>query len=155
MYTLDAILAGDGRTFVDAAAHLALPSLVLTLFTVGLLTRFSRMSFLEVLDQDYVRAAQAKGLPGRTVLVRYVLRAAAVPILTMVGLAFGSLLSGTVLVESIFAWPGLGSYAYQSASRLDLLAVMGVGLFVGVVYLSINLVVDILYGFIDPRVKVG
>jgi len=155
MYTVDALLAGDWRTFVDAAAHLALPSLVLTLWAVGLLTRFSRMSFLEVLDKDFVRAAHAKGLPGRTVFFRYVLRAAAIPILTMVGLAFGSLLSGTVLVESIFAWPGLGSYAYQASSKLDLLAVMGVGLFVGVVYLGINLVVDILYGFIDPRVKVG
>ncbi|MCL2737012.1 MAG: ABC transporter permease [Propionibacteriaceae bacterium] len=155
MYTLDALLAGQGETFVDAAAHLALPSLVLTLYTVGLLTRFSRMSFLEVLDKDFVRAARAKGLPGHTVFFRYVLRAAAIPILTMVGLAFGSLLSGTVLVESIFSWPGLGSYAYQAASKLDLLAVMGVGLFVGVVYLGINLVVDVLYGFIDPRVKVG
>lgn len=155
MYTVDSVLAGDMRTFVDAAAHLALPSLVLTFFTVGLLTRFSRMALLEVLDKDFVRAAQAKGLPARTVFVRYVLRAAAVPILTMVGLAFGSLLSGTVLVESIFSWPGLGSYAYQSASKLDLLAVMGVGLFVGVVYLTINLIIDIAYGFIDPRVKVG
>ncbi|MCL2471577.1 MAG: ABC transporter permease, partial [Propionibacteriaceae bacterium] len=154
MYTVDALLAGDGRTFVDAAAHLALPSLVLTLYTVGLLTRFTRMAFLEVLDKDFVRAAQAKGLPGHTVFFRYVLRAASVPILTMVGLAFGSLLSGTVLVESIFSWPGLGSYAYKAASKLDLLAVMGVGLFVGVIYLGINLVVDILYGFIDPRVKV-
>lgn len=155
LYTVDALLAGDGRTFVDAAGHLALPVLVLTLFTVGMLTRFSRMSFLEVLDQDYVRAARAKGLPGSTVFFRYVLRGAAIPILTMVGLAFGSLLSGTVLVESIFGWPGLGSYAYRAASRLDLLAVMGVGLFVGVVYLGINLLVDILYGLIDPRVKAG
>jgi peptide/nickel transport system permease protein len=155
MYTLDALLAGQGRTFVDAAAHLALPSLVLTLYTVGLLTRFSRTSFLEVLNRDYIKAAKAKGLPGHTVFFRYVLRAAAIPILTIVGLAFGSLLSGTVLVESIFGWPGLGSYAYQASSKLDLLAVMGVGLFVGVVYLAINLIVDILYGVIDPRVKVG
>ncbi|MDR1712462.1 MAG: ABC transporter permease [Propionibacteriaceae bacterium] len=155
MYTVDALLAGDLRAFVDAAAHLSLPTLVLTLYTIGLLTRFSRTSFLEVLDSVYVRAAKAKGLPGRTVFFKYVLRAAAIPILTVVGLAFGSLLSGTVLVESIFSWPGLGSYAYQSASNLDLLAVMGVGLFVGVVYLSINLAIDIAYGFIDPRVRVG
>ncbi|MDR1633325.1 MAG: ABC transporter permease [Bifidobacteriaceae bacterium] len=155
MYTVDSLLAGQWRTFVDASAHLALPTLVLTLYTIGLLTRFSRTSILEVLDQDYVRAAKAKGLPGRTVFLRYVLRGAAVPILTVVGLAFGSLLSGTVLVESIFGWPGLGSYAYQAASKLDLLAVMGVGLFVGLVYLIINLIVDLSYGFIDPRVRVG
>jgi peptide/nickel transport system permease protein len=102
-----------------------------------------------------VRSARAKGLPGRTVLLRYVLRAAMVPILTVVGLAFGALLSGTVLVEQVFSWPGVGSYAYQAASHLDLPAVMGVGLFVGVVYLVINLVVDVLYGAIDPRVRVS
>jgi peptide/nickel transport system permease protein len=155
LYTVDSLLAGQWQTFVDAVAHLALPTLVLTLYTVGLLTRFSRTAFLEVLQKDFVRAAKAKGLPGRTVFFRYVLRAAAIPILTIVGLAFGSLLSGTVLVESIFGWPGLGSYAYKASSSLDLLAVMGVGLFVGLVYVCINLVVDVLYGFIDPRVKVG
>jgi peptide/nickel transport system permease protein len=129
--------------------------MVLTLYTVGLLTRFSRTSILEVLDQDYIRAAKAKGLPGFTVFRTYVLRAAAIPILTVLGLAFGSLLSGTVLVERIFAWPGLGTYAYNAASKLDLLGVMGVGLVVGVVYLTLNLVIDLLYGFIDPRVRIG
>jgi peptide/nickel transport system permease protein len=154
LYTVDALLAGEWETFADAAAHLMLPTLVLTLYTVGLLTRFTRSAVLEVLEQDYVRSARAKGLPGRTVLFRYVLRAAMVPILTVVGLAFGALLSGTVLVEEIFAWPGLGSYAYQAASHLDLPPVMGVGLLVGIIYLVINLVVDLLYGAIDPRVRV-
>jgi peptide/nickel transport system permease protein len=155
LYTVDALLAGEWETFGDALAHLMLPTLVLTLYTVGLLTRFTRSAVLEVLEQDYVRSARAKGLPGRTVLFRYVLRAAMVPILTVVGLAFGALLSGTVLVEEIFAWPGLGSYAYQAASHLDLPAVMGVGLFVGIIYLVINLVVDLLYGAIDPRVRIS
>lgn len=155
LYTLDALLAGEWATFADAVAHLMLPTLVLTLYTVGLLTRFTRSAVLEVLEQDFVRSARAKGLPGRTVLFRYVLRAAMVPILTVVGLAFGALLSGTVLVEQIFAWPGIGSYAYQAASHLDLPAVMGVGLFVGILYLVINLVVDLLYGAIDPRVRVS
>ncbi len=155
LYTVDALLAGEWETFGDALAHLMLPTLVLTLYTVGLLTRFTRSAVLEVLEQDYVRSARAKGLPGRTVLFRYVLRAAMVPILTVVGLAFGALLSGTVLVEEIFAWPGLGSYAYQAASHLDLPAVMGVGLFVGLIYLAINLVVDLLYGAIDPRVRIS
>jgi peptide/nickel transport system permease protein len=155
LYTVDALLAGEWETFGDAVAHLMLPTLVLTLYTVGLLTRFTRSAVLEVLEQDFVRSARAKGLPGRTVLFRYVLRAAMVPILTVVGLAFGALLSGTVLVEQVFSWPGVGSYAYQAASHLDLPAVMGVGLFVGVVYLLINLVVDVLYGAIDPRVRVS
>ncbi|GAA3040556.1 ABC transporter permease [Pseudonocardia yunnanensis] len=154
LYTVDSLLAGQWTTFGDAVAHLMLPTLVLTLYTVGLLTRFTRSAVLEVLDQDYVRSARAKGLPGHTVLVRYVLRAALVPILTVVGLAFGALLSGTVLVEQIFSWPGMGSYAYQAASHLDLPGVMGVGLVVGVIYVVINLVVDLLYGVIDPRVRV-
>lgn len=154
LYTVDSLLAGQWHTFLDASAHLILPTLVLTAYTVGLLTRFTRTAVLEVLDQDYVRAARAKGLPNRTVLFRYVLRAAMVPILTVVGLAFGSLLSGTVLVEAIFSWPGLGAYAYQAASHLDLPGVMGVGLVVGIVYLLINFVVDLLYGLIDPRVRV-
>lgn len=155
LYTVDSLLAGQWHTFLDAAAHLMLPTLVLTAYTVGLLTRFTRSAVLEVLDQDFVRAARAKGLPGRSVLFRYVLRAAMVPILTVTGLAFGSLLSGTVLVESIFAWPGLGAYAYQAASHLDLPGVMGVGLVVGITYLVINLIVDLLYGVIDPRVRVA
>jgi peptide/nickel transport system permease protein len=155
LYTVDSLLAGDGEAFADAVAHLALPTLVLTLYTVGLLTRFARSAVLEVLDQDYVRQARAKGLPGGTVLVRYVLRAALVPILTVVGLAFGTLLSGTVLVEQVFSWPGMGSYAYQAASHLDLPGVMGVGLVVGVIYIMINLVVDLLYGLVDPRVRVA
>uniref|UniRef100_UPI003A902187 ABC transporter permease n=1 Tax=Glutamicibacter protophormiae TaxID=37930 RepID=UPI003A902187 len=136
-------------------AHLFLPVLVLTLYTVGLLTRFVRTAVLEILDQDYVRAARAKGLPTHTVVWSYVIRGASVPVLTVVGLVFGSLLSGTVLVEAIFAWPGLGSYAYQAAAHLDLPGIMGVGLVVGVMYLLVNLAVDLLYGVIDPRVRLA
>ncbi|WP_211319406.1 ABC transporter permease [Quadrisphaera granulorum] len=155
LYTVDFMLDGDSVGFVDAAAHLALPVGVLSLFTIGLLTRFIRTSVLEVLDSEYVRAARAKGLgPGR-VVVGYVLRGASLPILTVVGIAFGSLLSGTVLVESVFAWPGLGTYAYQAASNLDLPGIMGVGLVVGVIYLVLNLIVDVLYGVLDPRVRLA
>ncbi|MBB5078577.1 ABC transporter permease [Nonomuraea endophytica] len=153
LHTLDAALTGQWDVFASAVGHLITPALVLALYTIGLLTRFTRSAVLEVLGQDYVRAARAKGLPGRTVLFRYVLRSALVPIITVAGLAFGSLLSGTVLVEAIFAWPGVGQYAYKSATSLDLPAVMGVGLVVGVVYLIINLIVDVLYGIIDPRVR--
>lgn len=154
-YTLDYLLNGDGVGFVDALAHMALPVLVLSLVTIGLLTRFIRTSVLEVLASDYVRTARAKGLSGTRVVLDYVLRGAALPILTVVGVAFGSLLSGTVLVESVFAWPGLGTYAYNSASNLDLPGVMGVGLVVGAIYLVINFVVDLLYGVLDPRVRVA
>ncbi|MER7208848.1 ABC transporter permease [Streptosporangium sp. NPDC000239] len=153
LYTVDAALAGQWDVFSSAIGHLATPALVLALYTIGLLTRFTRSAVLEVMGQDYVRAARAKGLPGRVILFRYVLRSALVPIITVAGLAFGSLLSGTVLVEAIFAWPGVGQYAYKSATGLDLPAVMGVGLVIGAVYLVINLIVDVLYGVIDPRVR--
>ncbi|MFT4136646.1 ABC transporter permease [Microbacterium sp.] len=154
-YTIDYILSGDPVGFADAASHLALPVLVLSLFTIATLTRFVRTSVLEVLDMDYARAARAKGLSGRRVVIGYVLRGAALPILTLVGIAFGSLLSGTVLVEAVFAWPGLGTYAYNASKNLDLLAVTGVGLIVGIIFLVINLVVDVLYGFLDPRVRLA
>ncbi|HWC45796.1 MAG TPA: ABC transporter permease, partial [Casimicrobiaceae bacterium] len=127
---------------------------VLAAYIVGLLTRFTRSAVLEVLENDYVRTAHAKGLPARVVLFRHTLRAALVPVITVSGLAFGSLLSGTVLVESIFSWPGVGQYAYHSAVSLDLRAIMGVSLFVAIVYVIVNLVVDILYGIIDPRIRV-
>lgn len=153
LYTIDSALSGQWDVFSSAVGHLLTPALVLALYTIGLLTRFTRSAVLEVLGQDYVRAARAKGLPPRVILLRYVLRSALVPIITVAGLAFGSLLSGTVLVEAIFAWPGVGQYAYKSATTLDLPAVMGVGLVVGGVYLVINLIVDVLYGVIDPRVR--
>ena len=155
MYTLDALLVGDLVAFADAAAHLMLPVMVLSLYTIGLLTRFVRTSVLEVLSADYIRAARAKGLSGPRVVFDYVLRGASLPILTIVGVAFGALLSGTVLVEAVFSWPGLGTYAYNSATGLDLPGVMGVGLVVGVMYLVINFAVDLLYGVLDPRVRLA
>ena len=154
MYTVDALLTGQFDTFGNALAHLILPAAVLPLYTVGLLIRFSRSSILDVINQDYVTAARAKGLSGRTVTFRYILRGALLPILTMVGLTFGSLLSGSVLTETVFAWHGLGQYAFQAAPSLDLQAIMGVGVTIGVVYIATNFVVDLLYGLIDPRVRV-
>jgi peptide/nickel transport system permease protein len=153
MYTVDAALAGDWATFRSALGHVLLPAMVLAAYTIGLLTRFTRSSVLEVLGNDYVRAAHAKGLPVRLVVRRHVMRAALVPIITVVGTAFASLLAGTVLVEQIFSWPGIGSYAYRSATTLDLPAIMGVSLFVALVYIFVNFVVDVLYGVIDPRIR--
>ncbi|WP_244303213.1 ABC transporter permease [Leucobacter coleopterorum] len=153
LYTVDSLLSGQFATFWDAIYHLVLPASVLALFTIGLLTRFARSAVLEVLDMDYVKAATAKGLPRRTVVFGYVLRAAMVPIITVLGLAFGSLLSGTVLVEKVYSWHGLGEYSFAAATKLDLPAIMGVGLIVGVVYIGLNFLVDVLYGVIDPRVR--
>jgi peptide/nickel transport system permease protein len=153
LYTVDSLLSGQFATFWDAVYHLVLPSSVLALFTIGLLTRFARSAVLEVLDMDYVKAATAKGLSRRTVVFGYVLRAAMVPIITVLGLAFGALLSGTVLVEKVYSWNGLGQYSFSAATKLDLPAIMGVGLIVGVVYIGLNFFVDVLYGVIDPRVR--
>ena len=153
-YTVDAVLAGQWSTAWDALHHLILPALVLAAFNVGLLTRYTRSAVLEVIRNDYVRAARAKGLAERTVLVRHVLRAALPSVVTVIGLIFANVLTGTVLVETIFAWPGIGQYAYRSAVTLDLPSIMGVSLFVAFVYVVVNFVVDVLYGVIDPRIRV-
>jgi len=153
LFTVDSLLAGDPGLFVQAVSHLVLPAFVLSAPMVGLMLRFSRASVLEVLGNDYVRAATAKGLPAWTVVRRHVLRGALVPVITVLGTAFASLLAGTVLVEQIFAWPGIGSYAYRSASNLDLPSIIGVTLFIALVYVVVNFVTDLLYGIIDPRIR--
>jgi len=154
LYTVDALLAGQLDVLGTALQHLILPAFVLAAYNVGLLTRFTRSAVLEVINNDYVQAARAKGLPERTVVLRHVLRAALPPIITVGGLAFANVMTGTVLVESIFAWPGIGQYAFHSATTLDLPAIMGVSLFVAIVYIVVNFVVDILYGVVDPRIRV-
>ncbi|WP_084126277.1 ABC transporter permease [Demequina sp. NBRC 110054] len=152
-YTIDSLLAGDIAMFGEAIRHLVLPAIVLAAPMIGLLLRFTRTTVLEVLSQEYVRAAEAKGLRRSRVIGGHVLRGALVPLITVIGTAFASLLAGTVLVEQIFVWPGIGSYAYRAASNLDLTAIVGVTLFVSVIYITVNLVTDILYGIIDPRIR--
>ena len=154
LYSIDALLAGKWSLFVQALHHLVLPALVLAAFNVSLLTRYTRSAVLEVVGNDYVRAARAKGLPERVVVVGYILRAALSSVVTVLGLVFANVLTGAVLVEKIFSWPGVGQYAYQAAVNLDVPAVAGVSLFVAVVYITINFAVDVLYGVIDPRIRV-
>ncbi len=154
LYSIDALLAGDWGLFVQALHHLVLPALVLAAFNVSLLTRYTRSAVLEVVGNDYVRAARAKGLPERVVVLRHILRAALPSVVTLLGLVFANVLTGAVLVEKIFSWPGIGQYAYQAAVNLDVPAIAGVSLFVAVVYITVNFVVDVLYGVIDPRIRV-
>jgi peptide/nickel transport system permease protein len=154
LYTIDAVLAGDFGLFAQSLHHLVLPALVLAAFNVSLLMRFTRSAVLEVIGNDYVRAARAKGLPEGTVVTRYVLRAALPSVITVLGLVFANVLTGAVLVEKIFSWPGIGQYAYQAAVNLDVPAIAGVSMFVAIVYVTINFVVDVLYGVIDPRIRV-
>ena len=154
LYTDDALLAGDWDLFVQALHHLILPALVLAAFNVSLLTRYTRSAILEVSGNDYVRAARAKGLPESVVVRRYILRAALPSVITVMGLVFANVLTGAVLVEKIFSWPGVGQYAYTAAVNLDVPAIAGVSLFVAAVYITVNFVVDLLYGVIDPRIRV-
>jgi peptide/nickel transport system permease protein len=154
LYTIDALLAGQWGLFGQAFHHLVLPALVLAAFNVSLLTRYTRSAVLEVIGNDYVRAGRAKGLPERVVVTRYILRAALPSVVTVLGLVFANVLTGAVLVEKIFSWPGIGQYAYQAAVNLDVPAIAGVSLFVAVVYITVNFIVDVLYGVIDPRIRV-
>jgi peptide/nickel transport system permease protein len=154
LYTIDALLAGKLGLFGQAFHHLVLPALVLAAFNVSLLTRFTRSAVLEVIGNDYVRGARAKGLPERIVVVRYILRAALPSVVTVLGLVFANVLTGAVLVEKIFSWPGIGQYAYQAAVNLDVQAIAGVSIFVAIVYVTVNFVVDVLYGVIDPRIRI-
>jgi peptide/nickel transport system permease protein len=152
-YLIDAALAGDWDTFHDAAAHLALPSIVLAAATIGLITRTTRASVLESIQQDYVRMGRAKGLRESRVILRHVLPNALVPVVTLGGLAYANLLTGAVLTETVFSWPGLGRYTFLSASALDFPAIMAVTLLVAITYLVINLITDISYALLDPRVR--
>jgi len=153
LFTIDALIKGDFQTFRQAFSYLLLPAIVLAIYAVGVLTRFTRASMLEILGNDYVRAARAKGLPEFTVIRRHVLRPALLSIITVAGVAFASLLAGSVLVENVFSWPGLGQYAYRAAVGLDLPGIMGVSMVVATVYITMNLLVDILYRIIDPQMR--
>lgn len=152
---LDSLLAGRYDALADAARHLILPSLILGAYSMGLITRIMRSSMLEVLRQDYIRTARAKGLSQWSVVVRHAFRNAALPVLTAMGLAFGNLMAGAVMTETVFAWPGIGRYAVESAAKVDFAPLMGVTLAVALIYLVINLVVDILYAVFDPRIRLG
>ena len=155
LFTIDALLTGNWAVFGNAVHHLILPGITLGFFSTAVLLRMTRSSVLEVLGQDYVRTARAKGLGERLVVGRHIFKNALPPILTIIGILFGSLLSGAVLTETIFNWPGIGRYATTSVTTLDYPAVMGVTLVAAIIYPLVNTLVDISYSVIDPRVRVG
>ena len=152
-YLIDTIIDGNWAAFFNSLHHLVLPAFVLGFSVVGLLARVTRASVLEVISQDYVRTARSKGLHERTVVFRHVIRNALIPTVTLLGLLVGGLLSGAVLTETIFAWPGVGRFAVQSIMLLDRLAVVNVTILVGIVFSTANLTVDILVSFLDPRIR--
>jgi peptide/nickel transport system permease protein len=153
MVAVDSLLAGDWQALGDALDHLVLPAFVLGYYSAGLITRMTRSSLLEVMRQDYVRTARAKGVGQRRVVVRHALRNALLPTITVIGLTYGSLLSGAVLTETIFSWPGIGRYATNSVTNVDIPAVLGVTLVIAVIYSFANLVVDVAYAYLDPQIR--
>ncbi len=153
LYTIDSLLAGDWHTFRNALEHLILPSLVLGAYSAGLITRITRSSMLEVLSMEYMTTARSKGLREWTVITRHGLRNALMPVVTIIGLSYGSLLSGAVLTETIFAWEGIGRYAYNAARTLDFPVLMGVSMLIAIIFVLMNLIVDILYYWLDPRLR--
>jgi peptide/nickel transport system permease protein len=149
---IDTALAGDWETFRDAAAHLVLPSIVLAASTLGLITRTTRAAMLEALSQDYVRVARAKGLLARVVVTGHAVPNAMLPVVTLGGLAYANLLTGAVMTETVFGWPGLGRYTFRSAVTVDFPAIMAITAIVAAIFVLVNLLVDLSYALLDPRV---
>jgi len=152
MLLIDTIITGDWETFYDAAAHLVLPSIVLASATIGLITRTTRAAMLEALSQDYVRVARAKGLLARVVITGHALPNAMLPVVTLGGLAYANLLTGAVMTETVFSWPGLGRYTFRSAVSVDFPAIMAITAIVAAVFVLVNFLVDLSYAMLDPRV---
>ncbi len=153
LVTLDALLAGNWDVFAAALRRLVLPAVVLGAYAMGIIARMLRSSLLAALGDDYVRTARAKGVVERRVVAGHALRNALIPTVTVLGLTVASLLAGAVLTETIFSWPGVGSFAVDAALKLDYPGLLGVTLVVAVIYVLVNLVVDVVYGILDPRIR--
>jgi peptide/nickel transport system permease protein len=152
-YLIDSLIAGDFETFRAALSQLILPALTLAIFSLAPIARMTRASMLAVLASDFVRTAKASGLSKRTVILTYAFRNAMLPVVTTLGMVFSFLLGANVLVEKVFAWPGIGSYAVQALIASDFAPVQGFVLTMAILYVALNLLIDILYGVIDPRVR--
>ena len=150
---LDAALQGNWPVVRDALRHLVLPAAALATIPLAVIARMTRASMLEVLSQDYIRTAEAKGLPQGAVILRHALGNALLPVMTVVGLQVGHLLAGAILTETIFSWPGIGLWVYESIESRDYAIVQGASLFIAVIFVTVNLVTDLLYAAADPRIK--
>jgi peptide/nickel transport system permease protein len=154
-YTLDTLFTGNTVAFKDTLWHLLLPAFTLSLYDIGLITRMTRSSIIEVLNEKYILAARVAGLPRRTILFSLALKNAIIPTLTVIGLSFVYALTGSLLVEVIFAWPGLGQYLTSAVLSLDFPVIVSVTLVVTVFYIAINLVLDLIHASLDPRVRLS
>ena len=153
-YLIDSLLAGERETFGAAAGQLALPALTLGIFALAPMGRMTRGAMLAVMSSDFIRAARASGLAGRTIVVRYALRNALLPIVTTLGMVLSFLLGANVLVEKVFAWPGIGSYAVEALIASDYAPVQGFVMTMAVLYVALNFLIDLAYQAIDPRVRI-
>ena len=152
-FLLDSLLTGNWEAFSDALARLILPAVTLMTIPLAIIARITRSAMLEVLNQDYIRTARAKGLRGRSVINIHALRNALLPVVTIIGLQLGALLSGAVLTETIFSWPGIGKWLFDSILARDYPIIQSVTLLIAMIYIIVNFSVDVLYTFIDPRVR--
>lgn len=152
-FLIDSLIAGDFATFVASLKQLVLPTLTLAIFSLAPIARMTRASMLAVLSSDFVRTARASGLSDYTVIVTYAFRNAMLPVITTLGMVFSFLLGANVLVEKVFAWPGIGSYAVEALLASDFAPVQGFVLTMAILYVMLNLLIDVLYGLIDPRVR--
>jgi peptide/nickel transport system permease protein len=152
-YTIDSVIAGDWALFKASLAQMALPVITLALFTLAPIARMTRAAMLQTLSSDYVRTARAAGLSGRRVLVTYAFRNALLPVVTTLGMVFSFVLGANVLVEKVFAWPGIGSFAVEALVVSDYAAVQGFVLSMALLFVSLNLLIDLAYTLIDPRIS--
>jgi peptide/nickel transport system permease protein len=152
-YILDSILTGNWLAFKDAFLHLLMPGIALATIPMAIIARMTRSSMLEVMRQDYIRTANAKGLRKSIIVFQHALKNASLPVLTVVGLQFGLLLGGAVLTESIFSWPGVGRYVYLAVLGRDYPVVQSTILVIAAIFVLVNLITDILYKYLDPRIK--
>jgi peptide/nickel transport system permease protein len=152
-YLIDSLLSGNFVVFVDALKHLVLPAVTLSTYPLGLTVRMARATLLEVLGEDYIRTARAYGLREAKVLGKYALKNALGPVITVLALTFAYSLAATFLVESVFAWPGLGRYASEAIMVVDYPAIMGITMLVAFTYVALNLIVDVMLAVLDPRIR--
>lgn len=153
LYLIDSLISGNWEGFVDVLSHIIMPAVALATIPMGIIARMTRSSMLDVLQEDYIRTARAKGLGGRKVLYRHALKNAALPVVTIIGLQAGTMLAGAVLTETIFTWPGIGRWVYDAILGRDYPIVQGGTLLIAIIFIGVNFLVDILYALLDPRIR--
>jgi len=153
LIVVDSLLTGNVEAFIDAMKHLAMPTIALSTIPMAIIARMTRSSMLDVLQEDYIRTATAKGLKERVVLFRHALKNAFLPVITIIGLQTGSLLAGAVLTETIFSWPGIGKWIYDAILGRDYPIVQGGTLLIAIIFVFFNLLVDVSYALLDPRIR--